>query len=207
MTEAAGFGRGGSGLGVAGLDFQKGGGLVPVIAQHHLTGEVLMLGYADRDAVERSLDTGLLTFHSRTRGRSWTKGETSGNVLRVVALHADCDGDTILALVDPAGPTCHTGRTSCFAAPPTLPALARTLDDRRRAQPEESYTARLLGDRNHRLKKLGEEAVELALACVDGNGERVREEAADLVYHILVACLAEGVTLEGVLDALDRRKP
>jgi phosphoribosyl-AMP cyclohydrolase / phosphoribosyl-ATP pyrophosphohydrolase len=207
MTEAAGFGRAGTGLDVAGLDFQKGGGLVPVIAQHHLTGEVLMLGYADRDAVDRSLDTGLLTFHSRTRGRSWTKGETSGNVLRVVALHADCDGDTILALVDPAGPTCHTGQTSCFGAPPTLPALARTLDDRRRAQPEESYTARLLGDRNHRLKKLGEEAVELALACADGNGERVREEAADLVYHILVACLAEGVTLEGVLDALDRRTP
>jgi phosphoribosyl-AMP cyclohydrolase / phosphoribosyl-ATP pyrophosphohydrolase len=205
MTEAAGFGRGGTGLDVADLDFQKGGGLVPVIAQHHLTGEVLMLGYADRDAVERSLDTGLLTFHSRSRGRSWTKGETSGNVLRVVALHADCDGDTLLALVDPAGPTCHTGQTSCFGAPPTLPALARTLDDRRGAPPEESYTARLLGDRNHRLKKLGEEAVELALACADGHADRVREEAADLVYHVLVACLAEGVTLEAVLRALDRR--
>jgi phosphoribosyl-AMP cyclohydrolase / phosphoribosyl-ATP pyrophosphohydrolase len=195
----------GAGLDVAALDFQKGGGLVAVIAQHHLNGQVLMLGYADRDALERSLETGLLTFHSRTRGRSWTKGETSGNVLRIVALHGDCDGDTVLALVDPAGPSCHTGQTSCFDAAPTLPRLARTLEARRHAPPAGSYTARLLADRNHRLKKLGEEAVELALACADGDRDRVREEAADLLYHVLVACLAEDVTLEAILDTLDGR--
>jgi phosphoribosyl-AMP cyclohydrolase / phosphoribosyl-ATP pyrophosphohydrolase len=192
-------------LDLATLDLAKGGGLVPVIAQHHLTGEVLMVGYADRDALERSLETGLLTFHSRSRGRSWTKGETSGNVLRIVALHSDCDGDAILALVDPVGPTCHTGRTSCFDARPTLAALAATLEDRRDTAPADSYTARLLADRNLRLKKLGEEAMELALACADGRSEHVAEEAADLVYHALVACLAEGVELRGVLQALDRR--
>jgi phosphoribosyl-AMP cyclohydrolase / phosphoribosyl-ATP pyrophosphohydrolase len=201
----AGTGPAGAGLDVAALDFEKGGGLVAVIAQHHLNGQVLMLGYADRDALERSLETGLLTFHSRTRGRSWTKGETSGNVLRIVALHGDCDGDAVLALVDPAGPSCHTGQTSCFDAAPTLPRLARTLEARRHALPAGSYTARLLADRNHRLKKLGEEAVEVAVACADGDRDRVREEAADLLYHVLVACLAEDVTLEAILDTLDGR--
>lgn len=187
------------------LDFDKGGGTVPVIAQHHLTGEVLMLGYADRDAMEHTLETGLLTFRSRSRGGRWTKGETSGNVLRVVGLTADCDGDAVLALVDPRGPTCHTGERSCFGAPPALPALARTLEQRRSADPADSYTARLLADRNHRLKKLGEEAVELAVACADGDTDRIGEEAADLLYHLLVSCMAEGVALEDVLRSLERR--
>lgn len=187
------------------LDFEKGDGMLPVIAQHHRTGEVLMLGYADRGAMEHSLEAGLLTFRSRSRGRRWTKGETSGNVLRIVALTADCDGDAVLALVEPRGPTCHTGDPSCFGAPPTLPALARTLEQRRDADPTESYTARLLMDRNQRLKKLGEEAVEVAVACAEGDTERIAEEAADLVYHLLVACAADGVTLDDVLYALDRR--
>lgn len=193
------------GIDVAALDFQKGGGTLPVVAQHHLTGEVLMLGYADRDAIEHSLQTGLLTFRSRTRGRRWTKGETSGNVLRVIALHADCDGDAVLALVEPAGPTCHTGRRNCFGAAPTLPALADTLERRRAASPAGSYTARLLADRNQRLKKLGEEAVELAVACAGGEAGHIRDEAADLLYHALVACLAEGVTLDEVLRTLAER--
>ena len=187
------------------VDFDKAGGLVPVVAQHHLTGEVLMLGYATRNALERSLDTGLLTFHSRSRGGLWTKGETSGNTLRVVSLHGDCDHDAVLARVEPAGPSCHTGARSCFAAPPTLRALADTLELRRDAPPDGSYTARLLADRNHRLKKLGEEAVELAVACADGDRQRMKEEAADVVYHTLVACLAEGVPLEEVLGELSRR--
>jgi phosphoribosyl-AMP cyclohydrolase / phosphoribosyl-ATP pyrophosphohydrolase len=187
------------------LDFAKGGGLVPVIAQHHRTGEVLMLGYADREAVDQSLATGLLTFRSRTRDRLWTKGESSGNVLRIVALHHDCDRDALLALVEPVGPTCHTGARGCFSATPTLSRLADTLASRRGADPGESYTARLLADRNQRLKKLGEEAVELAVACADGDAERVAEEAADLLYHTLVACLAEAVELDQVLGALERR--
>jgi phosphoribosyl-AMP cyclohydrolase / phosphoribosyl-ATP pyrophosphohydrolase len=187
------------------LDFDKVGGLVPVVAQHHRTGQVLMLGYADRAALEASLDTGLLTFRSRSRDAQWTKGETSGNVLRVVALEADCDHDAVLAMVDPAGPTCHTGERSCFGTPPTLQALADTLAARRGADPSTSYTARLLADRNHRLKKLGEEAVELAVACADGDRDRITDEAADLLYHTLVACLAEDVDLDKVLEALQSR--
>ncbi|HET7321758.1 MAG TPA: bifunctional phosphoribosyl-AMP cyclohydrolase/phosphoribosyl-ATP diphosphatase HisIE [Longimicrobiaceae bacterium] len=188
------------------LDFARGGGLLPVVAQHARTGEVLMLGYADREALERSLPGGLLTFHSRSRDMLWTKGETSGNTLRVVSLHADCDRDAVLALVEPAGPTCHTGERSCFGAAPTLPALAGTLAARRAVPDGESYTGRLLNDRNLRLKKLGEEAVELAVACADGDSGRVREEAADLLYHLLTACLAEGVELDDILGVLEARR-
>jgi phosphoribosyl-ATP pyrophosphohydrolase/phosphoribosyl-AMP cyclohydrolase len=191
--------------GLGALDFAKGGGLVPVIAQHDLTGEVLMLGYASREALERSLEDRLLTFHSRSRGALWTKGETSGNRLRVVALHVDCDHDAVLARVRPDGPACHTGARSCFGAPPTLAALADRLEARRTASPGSSYTARLLADRNQRLKKLGEEATELAVACADGDIERVRQEAADVVYHVLVAAMAAGVRLEQVLETLAER--
>lgn len=196
---------------IADLDFEKTDGLVPVIAQHWLTGEVLMLGYATRDAVTASLETGQLTFHSRSRDALWTKGETSGNTLRVVSLHGDCDGDAILARVDPAGPTCHTGDRSCFGAPPTLRGLADTLEARRAAAEEDagasgSYTVRLLNDRNLRLKKLGEEATELAVACADGDSDRVREEAADVIYHALVAALAAGVGPEAILEALEARR-
>jgi phosphoribosyl-ATP pyrophosphohydrolase/phosphoribosyl-AMP cyclohydrolase len=188
------------------LDFAKGNGLVPVIAQHHLTGEVLMVGYATREALAVSMESGRLTFHSRSRDALWTKGETSGNTLRVLSLHGDCDGDAVLARVDPVGPTCHTGAWSCFGAPPTLPGLAETLESRRAADPAVSYTARLLDDRNQRLKKLGEEAAELAIACADEDPGRVREEAADLVYHALVAVLAVGVGVDEVLAVLEARR-
>jgi phosphoribosyl-ATP pyrophosphohydrolase/phosphoribosyl-AMP cyclohydrolase len=199
------------------LDFEKGDGLLPVIAQHWLTGEVLMLGYATRAALEASLETERLTFHSRSRDALWTKGETSGNTLRVVSLHGDCDGDAVLARVDPVGPTCHTGDRSCFSAPPTLRGLADTLASRKKAAEAaasgddgpgapSSYTVRLLNDRNLRLKKLGEEATELALACGDGDAERVRQEAADVVYHTLVAALAAGVDVDAVLEALEARR-
>ena len=188
--------------------------LTPLIAQHALTGEVLMLGYATPEALARTAESGLLTFHSRSRDRLWTKGETSGNTLRVVSLHRDCDDDALLARVLPAGPTCHTGARSCFGAPPTLQALADTLEDRVRTAEEDaagalassgSYTVRLLRDRNLRLKKLGEEAMELAVACADGDTERVREEAADVVYHALVAARAAGVSATEILEALEKR--
>lgn len=180
--------------------------LLPLIAQHARSGEVLMQGWADREAAERTLETGTVWFWSRSKGRLWQKGETSGNVLRLVSLHADCDGDALLALVEPAGPTCHTGRRSCFDAPPLLVELADVLD-RRAAEPTEgSYTSRLLSDRNLRLKKLGEEMAELVAACADGGVERVGEEAADVVYHTLVACRAAGVGLDSVLRALEERR-
>jgi phosphoribosyl-AMP cyclohydrolase / phosphoribosyl-ATP pyrophosphohydrolase len=218
LTDADDLGR---------LDFARTGGLIPVAALHADTGELLMLAWADRAALARTLETGEAWYFSRSRARLWRKGESSGNVQRVVALHADCDGDAVVALVHPAGPSCHTGAWSCFAAPPTLPALAAVIEERARRTADlagapapvadGSYTARLLADRNLRLKKLGEEALELALACAAAEGaasdaggaerERVAEEAADLLYHLLVACRAAGVGGAEVLAALRRRLP
>ena len=189
------------------LDFRRAGGLLPVVAQHATTGEVLMVGFADREALERTLRDGELWLWSRSRQRLWRKGETSGNVLRVVDLHADCDADAVLARVQPAGPTCHSGARSCFGAPPTLAALADVVAQRAAGGGDEpSHTRRLLADSNLRLKKLGEEAVELALACAAGDGERTAEEGADLLYHLLVACTAAGVGLERVLAVLEARR-
>lgn len=197
------------------LDFGKAGGMVPVVAQHARTGEVLMLAFATRAALERTIETGEMWYWSRSRERLWRKGATSGNVQRLVALHADCDRDAVLARVDPAGPSCHTGGWSCFeddaesagSARPVLPALDAVIAARQAEAPEGSYTAKLFGDRNLRLKKLGEEALELAVACADEDAARVAEEAADLIYHALVACRAAGVSAAGILAALDRRLP
>jgi len=182
-------------------------GLLPLVAQHARTGEVLLLAYANREALARTLATGELWLYSRSRARLWRKGETSGHTQRVLALHADCDGDAVLARVEPAGPACHTGAWSCFEAPPTLAALDRVLAHRAAEPRPDSYTARLLADENLRLKKLAEEALELALACAGGPAERVAAEAADVVYHTLVACRARGVPLDGVLAELERRLP
>ncbi len=194
-----------------GLDFAKLGGLVPVIAQDARSGEVLMLGFANRAALAATRRDGELWFWSRTRSCLWRKGETSGNHLRVVSLHADCDGDTVLARVEPQGPTCHTGARSCFDAPPVLAELADVIADRATAREATStppsYTRRLLEDSNLRLKKLGEEATELALSCAAGDPNRVAEEGADLLYHLLVATAASGVSLGALLGVLaDRRR-
>jgi phosphoribosyl-ATP pyrophosphohydrolase/phosphoribosyl-AMP cyclohydrolase len=180
-------------------------GLLPVVAQHVHTGEVLMVAWANRDALERVLNTGLLWFYSRSRKQLWQKGESSGNTQKVVALHADCDADTILARVLPSGPACHTGSRSCFETAPTLRRLADVIAQRKQTGPESSYTARLLGDDNLRLKKLGEEATELALACQSQATARVRAEAADLLYHLLVAAAAADVGVEDVLEELSDR--
>ena len=191
------------------LDFTKGNGLVSVIAQDTLTGAVLMLAFADRDALERTLASGELHLFSRSRG-PWHKGATSGNVLRVRELVADCDGDAVLARVEPAGPACHTGTRTCFGASARGDALA-TLDATiaaRAAAPETSgagYTQKLLTDRNLRLKKIGEEASELVTACADGDVARATEETADLIYHALVALRAVGGSLDGVREVLAQR--
>jgi len=197
------------------IDFAKMDGLVPQVAQDARTGEVLMLGYANAEAVRQSVNTGQLWFWSRQRQRLWRKGETSGNTHELVALTADCDADALVALVVPAGPTCHTGSWSCFEAPPTLARLGRVVAERAAALEQDksddarsnSYTTKLLQDENLRLKKLGEEAVELAVACAKGDAGRAAEEAADLVYHVLVACQAVGVEAERVLAELGRRLP
>jgi phosphoribosyl-AMP cyclohydrolase / phosphoribosyl-ATP pyrophosphohydrolase len=193
------------------LDFAKGQGLVTVVAQDARTGAVLMVAHADREALERTLVTGEMHYRSRTRGL-WHKGATSGNVQRVVSLAADCDGDAVLARVHPAGPACHTGSRSCFGdgavRTDPLAALDATIAERQRsdvADAAPSYTRRLLSDRNLRLKKLGEEAAELVVACVDGNAARATEEAADLIYHTLVALRAVGASLDDVRETLDAR--
>jgi phosphoribosyl-ATP pyrophosphohydrolase/phosphoribosyl-AMP cyclohydrolase len=194
-----------------GLRFDERG-LLPVVAQDVEDGRVLMLAWANREALERSLAGGELTFWSRSRQALWTKGETSGNVLHLVSLHADCDGDTVLARVRPTGPACHTGEATCFGSgsnprsESTLPAVWQTLVDRARERPEGSYTVRLLDDPNLRIKKLGEETAELIQALVQEDGPRATEEAADLLYHSLAALLAQGVTLDDLLDELEGRR-
>lgn len=200
------------------LDFSKGGGLVTVVVQDAASGSVLMVAHADREALERTLESGEMHFRSRTRGL-WHKGATSGNVQRVISLSADCDGDAVLARVVPAGPACHTGATSCFGEKPPSPTLA-ALDATIAARASEletaksnadaasltSYTQRLLANRNLRLKKLGEEAAELVLACADEDRARATEEAADLLYHTLVALHALGASWTDVASVLDARR-
>jgi phosphoribosyl-AMP cyclohydrolase / phosphoribosyl-ATP pyrophosphohydrolase len=200
------------------LDFAKTGGLVTVVAQDARSGQVLMVAHADRESLERTLATGEMHYRSRSRGL-WHKGATSGNVQRVVSLTPDCDADAILARVVPAGPACHTGARTCFGADAaeTFGILDTTIGERATAMQAPasnaaggtaaapSYTQRLLADRNLRLKKLGEEAVELATACVDGDRARAAEEAADLIYHTLVALRAVGGSLDDVRAVLDAR--
>ena len=184
------------------LDFAKGGGVVTVVAQDDVTGAVLMVAAADREALEKTLATGEMHYRSRSRGL-WHKGATSGNVQRVVSLTPDCDGDAVLARVAPAGPACHTGRRSCFGDAAlearALGALDATIAARAGGSGDaSSWTRKLLADRNLRLKKLGEEASELAVACADGDAARAAAEAADLFYHVLVALRALGVGLDAV---------
>jgi phosphoribosyl-ATP pyrophosphohydrolase/phosphoribosyl-AMP cyclohydrolase len=192
------------------LDFTKGNGLVTVVTQDARTGDVLMVAHADREALERTLATGEMHYRSRTRGL-WHKGGTSGNVQKVVSLSADCDGDAVLARVDKAGPACHTGEETCFGPGrwDALAALDATIAERAAKAPpageKSSYTRRLLDDRNLRLKKVGEEGAELVTACADGDRERAVEEAADVLYHVLVAVKPLGLTLEDVKAVLARR--
>jgi len=188
-------------------------GLIPVVVQAAGGGEVLMVAWAHREALLRSLETGEMHFWSRSRGELWRKGATSGNTQRLLSLHADCDGDTVLARVESAGPACHTGDLTCFGeragggADPTLHALWQVLEARNRERPEGSYTTRLLTDENLRLKKLGEETAELIHALARGGPrERIREEGADLLYHLLVALLGAGVSLGELAAELDARR-
>ena len=190
------------------VDFSRNGGSVTVVTTDVVTGMVLMVAHADREALELTLATGEMHYRSRSRGL-WHKGATSGNVQHVVSLAMDCDGDAILARVRPAGPACHTGTDSCFgprgAAADALASLDATIVARQTNATGASYTGRLLADRNLRLKKLGEEATELAIACADEDPARAASEGADLIYHTLVALRALGVSLDDVRRELDRR--
>jgi phosphoribosyl-ATP pyrophosphohydrolase/phosphoribosyl-AMP cyclohydrolase len=185
--------------------------LIPVIAQDVHTNNVLMLGYANAEALRKTRQTGLLHFWSRSRGKLWKKGESSGNTLRVVSLHRDCDRDAILARVEPAGPTCHTGDYSCFVKKPFPPKtvlrdLLELFADRKRNPRPDSYVCKLLADPEKALKKVGEEAIEFVLAAKGGNRKRAVSEAADVVFHLLVAMFRHGIKLDDVEAELERRR-
>jgi phosphoribosyl-AMP cyclohydrolase / phosphoribosyl-ATP pyrophosphohydrolase len=198
-------------------------GLLPAIAQDRLTGEVRMLAWMDRHAVEQTLKTRRATFFSRSRGKAWVKGEESGNYLEVVDVQADCDGDTLLLLCDPAGPSCHTGARNCFFEPllaepksegapppaPALPFLAKleaVISERGSSSAEKSYTKSLLSAGAHKVgEKLREEAGELAEAVAQESPERVASEAGDLLFHMLVGLRLREVAFRDVLAVLARR--
>lgn len=193
------------------IDFEKTGGLVPAIVQHERTGEVLMLGYMNAEALEATQEKKLVTFWSRSKNRLWTKGETSGDVLRLVSIAADCDRDALLVQALPEGPTCHLGTRSCFGDYPG-PALAfigelsAIVDKRGESSPEESYTARLLARGINKIaQKVGEEGVETALAGVSEDNSALTGEAADLIFHLIVLLKARGLSLGDVAQELKRR--
>jgi phosphoribosyl-ATP pyrophosphohydrolase/phosphoribosyl-AMP cyclohydrolase len=189
-------------------------GLVPCVVQDWSSGEVLMLAYMNDQALARTLDSGELHLWSRSREEQWHKGATSGNVQVVRALRLDCDGDTVLALVEPAGPACHTGERTCFhrgqltplAPYETLPALGRTLAERARERPPGSYTVQLLDDPPRIGEKVMEEAEEVARAAREESDERVDEEAADVLYHLLVLMRSRGRSLADAERVLDGRR-
>lgn len=187
-------------------------GLIPVVAQDRASGDVLMVAYANAEALQLTGETGLLHLWSRSRQALWKKGETSGNSLRVRAVRADCDRDALLVSVDPEGPACHTGARTCFgeespSAAGMLEELRRVIASRRAAAPESSYTARLLGKGiDQALKKIGEESAELVIAAKAESQARVAEESADLLFHLLLVLELRGVPLADVMDVLRRRR-
>jgi phosphoribosyl-ATP pyrophosphohydrolase/phosphoribosyl-AMP cyclohydrolase len=193
-------------------------GLVPCVAQDALTGEVLTLAYASEESLRLTIETGEMHFFSRSRGEIWRKGEESGNVLKLRQLRIDCDGDAIVALVEPSGPACHTGERSCFhrelkgggePAPPAheaLAALERTLRSRAAERPEGSYTVKLLDDPGLIAEKVEEEAEEAVRAAREESDERVAEEAADLLYHLSVLLASRELPLTAAMEVLNGRR-
>jgi phosphoribosyl-AMP cyclohydrolase / phosphoribosyl-ATP pyrophosphohydrolase len=189
-------------------------GLAPCVVQDWRTGEVLTLAFVNDEALRRTRETGEMHFFSRSRGELWHKGETSGNVQRVRELRVDCDGDALLALVEPAGPACHTGARTCFhngeLEPPApheaLPGLERTIARRRESAPEGSYTAELLADPPRIGDKVREEAAEVATAASGEPDERVAEEAADVLYHLAVLLASRGLALGDAFEVLNGRR-
>ncbi|MDR0581918.1 MAG: bifunctional phosphoribosyl-AMP cyclohydrolase/phosphoribosyl-ATP diphosphatase HisIE [Prevotellaceae bacterium] len=185
--------------------------LIPAIIQDHLTGKVLMLGFMNEDALTQTKATGLVTFFSRSKNRLWTKGETSGNTLRVVDILVDCDADTLLIKAAPAGPVCHTGSDTCFGEENTeailfLKYMQTFIEQRRASMPEGSYTTSLFTSGINRMaQKVGEEAVETVIEATNGTTEKLVGEAADLLYHLIVLLTAKGLRLDDPCRELQRR--
>ncbi len=194
------------------IDFEKGDGLVPCIAQDALTGQVLMLAYMNEAALERTLETGQVHYYSRSRQALWRKGETSGHTQELVALGVDCDQDTLLALVDQTGPACHTGEPTCFfdhvegVPEPVLVDLWHVIEGRAAELPEGSWTTRLLTEEGLVEDKVLEEAQEVVDRAGGAGEDSLAHEIADLVYHVLVLAKKHGVGLEDVLGELAKRR-
>ena len=192
------------------LDWDKNAGLIPAVIEDAVSGRVLMLAYMNREALQKTLETKRVTFFSRSKGRLWTKGETSGNFLNLVDMAADCDKDTLLVTVNAEGPACHLGTTSCFGDLQSRWQFLRDLEvllaSRKGADPATSYTASLYARGTKRIaQKVGEEGVETALAATVHDREELRNEAADLVYHLLVLLQADNLELADVIDILRER--
>ena len=193
------------------LDFDKSGGLVPAIIQDDRTEQVLMLGYMSPESYEKTKDTGLVTFYSRSRNQLWTKGETSGNFLKLISMTADCDNDCVLVRAVPQGPTCHNGTTSCFGEQGPeglgfLSTLETLIDGRKSGDAASSYTAKLLqGPLTKLAQKVGEEGVETALAAAAQDRDDVIYESADLIYHLLVLLSARNIDFSEVIAELRSR--
>lgn len=192
------------------LDWAKTDGMIPAIIQHKISGEVLMLGYMNAEALEVTQQTGHVTFWSRTKNRLWTKGETSGHYLQVDSITADCDNDSLLILAIPAGPTCHTGTSSCFSPATSdwgfLYQLEQLLASRKSADPDSSYTASLYARGTKRIaQKVGEEGVETALAATVNDRFELKNEASDLIYHLLVLLQDQDLDFSSVINNLRER--
>lgn len=195
---------------LAQLDWKKVDNLMPVVIQNAISGDVLMLGYMNKEALNVTLESGNVTFYSRTKQRLWTKGETSGNFLKLVNIYPDCDNDTLLILASPIGPTCHNGTESCFAPAQSqwgfLYELENILRERKNASPDSSYTARLYASGTKRIaQKVGEEGVETALAATVNDREELKNEASDLLYHLMVLLQDQSLSLSDVIGCLQER--
>ncbi len=197
-----------------GLDWDKGEGLLPAIVQDARTGEVLMLAYMNEEALALTLKDKLVVFYSRSRQELWLKGETSGNLLELVSIAPDCDSDTLLVRVNPTGPVCHLGTRTCFDGEDDIPGggnflygLEKVLKERASADPQSSYTAKLLQTGVKRIaQKVGEEGVEVALAGVSGGEAELLDESADLLYHLLVLLVSRGLSISQVVSVLQSRR-
>ena len=193
------------------LDFEKMGGLIPAIIQDAVTRNVLMLGFMNKEAYEKTIETGKVTFWSRTRNTLWTKGETSGNFLNVVSIQDDCDHDTLLIKANPVGPVCHTGAATCFEDSNEmgilfLSMLQDFIDKRFKEMPEGSYTTSLFQSGVNRMaQKVGEEAVETVIEATNGTDGRMIYEASDLIYHLIVLLTYKGYRIEDIAAALQQR--
>ncbi|WP_029906090.1 bifunctional phosphoribosyl-AMP cyclohydrolase/phosphoribosyl-ATP diphosphatase HisIE [Prevotella sp. 10(H)] len=193
------------------LDFEKTGGLIPAIIQDNVTNKVLMLGYMNQEALDKTQETGKVTFYSRTKQRLWTKGEESGNFLNVISIKEDCDKDTLLIKVDPVGPVCHTGADTCFNEENKedvmfFKYLQHFINKRYQEMPGGSYTTSLFQSGVNRMaQKVGEEALESVIEACNGTNERLIYESSDMLYHLIVLLTSKGLSIEDLAKELQRR--